>query len=129
MAIMNQAVAARQAAESQPRWTNRLAWLSLAALVAGQYGLFLRAAARDVTWFVPTGFDQCLYLSKSYEVAEQLEVRGLVGGLAFGVEQPVPTGTLFHLVGGLLCQVFGPSRLAVLTINFALYAAFQCALA
>jgi len=107
-----------------------LAWWTIAALLAAQFVLFVTTARREVTWFVPMSYDQCTYLLFSYGVYEHMQENGIASGIDYGLKVPsMPTGSLLHVVAPLVFLVFGPSRLAALSINFALYALCQCCLA
>jgi len=98
-------------------------------LLVIEYVLFRDHVQCEIAWAYPTGYDQCAYLSQSYEIYERIVQGGLRQGLAHGVAMPVPNGMMLHVQGGLLFLLLGPSRLSALTLNFVYYALFQCVLA
>ncbi len=93
-----------------------------------QYGLFRRYAEYEVTWAYPSGFDQCSYLTYSYDDYEQIRSAGLIQGVKNSLRRPVPNGLMLPLQANLLFFLLGPSRLSALTLNFAYFALFQTAL-
>jgi hypothetical protein len=106
-----------------------LPWLAIAALLMVEYGLFAETVRRELAWFVPTGYDQAVYLDHTYHVYDKMVTEGLWAGLREAHHQQGANGAVFPFAAALLCLVLGLSRLTVLTVNFLLYAAFQCSLA
>jgi hypothetical protein len=106
-----------------------LPWLGLALLLAVQYGLFRQYAQREVTWMYPYGYDQAVYLGRSYVIYEGILQKGLVDGVWTPLQSPLPNGLIFETEASLLYLVLGPSRLTALTLNFLHFALFQVALA
>src|ERR1700728_275146 len=94
----------------QSPWVARrgLAWVIIAGMAIVEYLLFAHIACREVTWFVPTAYDQCAYLSHTYDVYQKCQSEGLLPGLWYGLSLPIPNGALFHVMAALLCLVIGP---------------------
>ena len=92
-------------------------------------GLFTQYVQREIAWAFPMLFDQVQYLTEAYDTYDTMLTKGLARGLWYGLELPIPQGALIHLEGALAFLVLGRSRWAALSVNFAHYALFQCALA
>src|SRR5262249_9871872 len=94
-----------------------------------QYGMFRVYAEREVTWCYPRGYDQTVYLTRSYACYEQIIKDGPLQGVLSALRQPLANGLVFELEASLLFLVLGPSRLSALTLSFAHFALFQVVLA
>jgi hypothetical protein len=105
-----------------------VAWLAVGLLLVLQYALFRESAQREVVWAYPQCFDQIVFLTRSYEIHEQILENGLVPGLLYGVKTPNANGIMLPVQGGLMHVLLGPSRLSALTLNFVYYALLQCVL-
>src|SRR5262249_40433877 len=116
-------------APAEPRRPALLPWLGLALLLALQYGMFRQYAEREVTWCYPRGYDQTVYLARSYACYEHILQEGPLPGVLWALRQPVANGLLLEAEAGLLFLVLGPSRLTALTVLFGHFALFQLLLA
>lgn len=102
-----------------------LGWGLVGLLILFQGALFFQYARREVTWFVPRGFDQAAYLEQAYRQHDRLLERGLARGTWAGLTQHSPNGVLLPVHAGLWFLLLGPTRLAALALNFAFFAAYQ----
>ncbi len=110
----------------RPAWVG---WLGVGLLLVIEYVLFRGYVHREVEWAYPAAWDQCVYLSHSYQTYEIMQQGGLWLGIKHGASIPFANGLMLHLQASLFFQVLGPSRLSALTLNFLYYALFQCILA
>src|SRR5262249_22089789 len=111
MAVTDPAPPAALPAPAEPRRPALLPWLGLALLLALQYGMFRQYAEREVTWCYPRGYDQTVYLARSYACYEHILKEGPLPGVLWALRQPVANGLLLEAEAGLLFLVLGPSRL------------------
>jgi hypothetical protein len=118
---------AAEPARPPDRW-RRLGWLLVGLLLLLEFGLFREFALREIVWGYPRGFDQGVYLARSYEIYEQMLSRGPRAGLVYGLALRNPNGMMLEPQAGLIFLLLGPSRLSALTLNFLYYALLQCAI-
>jgi hypothetical protein len=113
---------------SAPHKADLLGWLGVCLLLVLQYALFLQFAQREIVWGYPMAYDQTTFLSKAYETFDRMLSSGFFSGLEYGISIRIPQGNLLHLQASLVYFLLGPSRLSSITLNFAHFALFQCAL-
>ena len=82
-------------------------------------------AQRELVGGHPIGFDQIMYLDRSYTTFEQMLTHGPIQGFIYGLRLPVSQGIMIHPQAALLFLLIGPSRLSALFLNFLYFAFFQ----
>ena len=107
-------------------WWRRegLVWGLLLALAVGEFVLVRRYVAAEVAPAYPGGFDQAVYLRRSYGVYEQLRREGVAAALRSALTGN-PTSTLLAALTQPFFCAFGANRPAALALNFALYVVLQ----
>src|SRR5262245_49244989 len=116
------------ATSEAPRRRTLLAWGAFATLLLFQWALFRQYVEREIASFVPRGFDQATYLEESYRTYEAMLSKGFFRGIQYGLHRPFANGLLLHVQAAVLYLLFGPTRLAALSLNFFYFAAFQASL-
>jgi hypothetical protein len=101
-----------------------LVWGLLLALAVGEYGLVRRYVAAEVAPAYPGGFDQAVYLRRSYAVYEQLRREGIAPALRSALGGN-PTSTLLAALTQPFFCAFGANRPAALALNFVLFVLLQ----
>lgn len=104
---------------------NRWLWVAAGLLMLAEFGLFHRMTRLHYSWVHPRWSDQIQYLTESYNSYEVLHTQGWWQGLVYACTNPAAQGTLHDIVAVVVFGVFGPSRLAALDINFAVFLAWQ----
>lgn len=104
---------------------HRWLWLAAGLLMLAEFGLFHRMTALQHAWIHPQWSDQIQYLTESYNSYEVLRTQGWWQGIVYACTNPAAQGTLHDIVAVVVFGVFGPSRLAALDINFAVFLVWQ----
>ncbi len=116
----------RQGTPERGSWWRRegLVWGLLLALAVGEYALVRRYVAAEVAPAYPGGWDQAVYLRRSYGVYEQLRHEG-VGAALRSALTGNPTSTLLAALTQPFFCALGANRSAALALNFVLFLALQ----
>jgi hypothetical protein len=93
-----------------------------------QWVLFAQCVEREIAWFYPSGYDQAVYLTKTYELSAAIQRDGAWTAIANHLQAPTANGVLMPLQAALFQLCAGPSRLAALAVNFFYFALFQASL-
>ena len=104
---------------------NLWGWAALLVHLALQWWMIRAHILRDVSPYYPQNDDQLQYLAFAYRTHEALRSRGLAAGISELFAQPLATGFLLPLEAAVAFCLTGPARLAVLSVNFAHFAALQ----
>lgn len=98
-------------------------WCLFGLIFIGEWLLFNRYVARNITHFYPTSFDQASYLPVLYLYFENIKQFGFIKGLS---QSPsLATGILFPMQSVLAFIFLGASRHSVLFVNFLYFIALQ----
>ena len=106
--------------------TGILGWVIVALLLVLQWAMFVRFTHRELLGAYPTGHDQAVYLSQTYEVFDFIAKEGLSDGVRHGLFMRLPQGTMLHVQGALLMLLGGPNRVTALSLNFIYFAVLEC---
>jgi hypothetical protein len=107
-------------------WWRRegLVWGLLLALAVGEYALVRRYVAAEVAPAYPGGWDQAVYLRRSYGVYEQFRRDGAAAALRSALTGN-PTSTLLAALTQPFFCALGANRTSALALNFVLFLALQ----
>lgn len=103
-------------------------WVLVVVLILLEWGLFRQFVLREIAWGFPRFYDQALYLGQSYTAFARIMNDGLGAGLLKLLAAQQPNGILLQALASFAYLFLGASRLSALTLNFAYFAALQCAL-
>ncbi len=118
--------ASRQGVSERGGWWRRdgLVWVLLLALAAGEYALVRRYVAAEVAPAYPGGWDQAVYLRRSYALYEQFRHDGATAAIRSALTGN-PTSTLLAALTQPFFCASGANRPAALALNFVLFLALQ----
>jgi hypothetical protein len=97
-----------------------LVWGLLLALAVGEYALVHRYVVAEVRPAFPRGFDQAVYLQRSYTIYEQLRHEGTAAALRSALRDN-PNSTLLSVLTQPFLLALGANREAALALNFVLF--------
>jgi len=86
-------------------------------------------AVREVTWSIPTAYDQAWYGVQAFALHRAIRELGLLPAVWQYLGQPSPQGWMLQLQGAVACLVFGRGWLRLLNVNFVYFLLFQAATA
>jgi hypothetical protein len=92
-------------------------WIAFIMLVLMFQALLLGTFAQHIASYLPTAFDQAVYLTDSYQIYESMRLNGLLPGLIRALLRPAPQGVLVDPVAALAYVAFGAGRLTALSLN------------
>ncbi|MDY3554431.1 hypothetical protein R5W24_003553 [Gemmata sp. JC717] len=107
----------------------RWGWIVVGAVIAIELAALTSYARREIAWAYPGFYDQCAYITMSYDIVTDAAARGLVPALRAHLAREQPTGVLLPLQAAAHCLIFGHDRVSLLSVNFVHLAVLQCALA
>jgi hypothetical protein len=100
-------------------------WIPLLALFAVEAVVFYQQVARNIAPFYPPNFDQLSYYLATYDLINELQIKGFRAFISELLQPSSATGTTFVLQGALLSFVGGANRTALLTVNLLYLLAMQ----
>jgi len=103
-------------------------WLTLGALLLGEFLILDRVISQHHAWVYPRWNDQIQYLTEAYTGYEYLKLHGFFPGLWQTLINPAAQGTLHDFFAVLIFTIAGPSRSAALSVNLFYLLAWQLAL-
>ena len=105
-------------------WWRRegLVWGLLLALALGECALVRRHVAAEVAPAFPRGFDQAVYLHRTYTIHDQLRREGAAAALGAALRDN-PNSTLLSVLTQPFLLALGANREGALALNFVLFTA------
>ncbi|MBP3959662.1 hypothetical protein J8F10_30825 [Gemmata sp. G18] len=103
-------------------------WVVVGALVAIEVATFVSYARREIAWAFPGYYDQTAYITQAYGIVHDASNRELFPAIRSYLAAPHATGILLPIQGAIHCVILGHDRVSVLSVNFAHFVLFQCAL-
>jgi hypothetical protein len=100
-------------------------WIPLLALFAVEAVIFYQQVARNIAPFYPPNFDQLSYYLATYDLINELQIKGFRAFINELLQPSSATGTTFVLQGALLSFVGGANRTALLSVNLLYLLAMQ----
>jgi hypothetical protein len=89
----------------------------LAALIVFEMAACYNFYSREIAWFPPGNWDQCLYLAEAYRVKERILTNGF-GQLANIISSPYNNGMALPILGAVSSLCLAGGRLPVLFVPF-----------
>ncbi|VTR91428.1 unnamed protein product [Gemmata massiliana] len=111
--------------EASPGWWG---WVVVGALVAVELATLVSYARREIAWAFPGHYDQTAYITQAYRIVHDASDQGLFPAIRSCLAKPHATGILLPVQGAIHCVILGHDRVSVLSVNFAHFVLFQCAL-
>lgn len=95
------------------------------ALLVLEYYLFNEYVSKYISVGYPYGYDQAVYLSRSYQLYDNIQKYGAIKSIINEILRPKPNGSLLEINAAILFYVFSPSRFYALLANYIFFAIFQ----
>src|SRR5262245_28323901 len=112
------------------RWGRMVAVVAIALAIGGIEVAALNAfAVREVTWGIPTAYDQTGYGVQTFALHRAIGELGVQPAVWRYLRQPSPQGWMLQLQGAVAFLAFGPGWLRLLNVNFVYFLLFQGATA